>query len=96
MPCPISGVRMKAVNMQGQSEHEVQLTNSGTDPDGRSLLLEKVKFKWLMAGIGFWIDMSRFQSDSSYASRFMELAETSDSAALRDCAASLQRHNNSH
>ena len=87
---------MKAVTMQGPTEDAAQVTNSSTKPDGRSLLLEKVKFKWLLAGIGCWIDMSRFQSDSSYASRFMEFAETSDSVALRDCAASLQRQNDVH
>ena len=87
---------MKAVNMQGQTEHAAQLTNSSTESDGRILLLEKVKFKWLLAGIGCWIDMSRFQSDSSYASRFMEMAETSDSVALRECAASLQSENVKH
>ena len=91
---------MKAANnMQAQTEHMAQLTNltkSSTEPDGRSLLLEKVKFKWLMSGIGCWIDMSRFHSDSSYASRFMEMAETSDSVALRECAASLQSENVKH
>jgi len=59
--------------------------------DERGLLLEEVNFKWLLAGLGVWIDMSRFRSDPSYSSRFLELAEASDSHALRACAASLQR-----
>ena len=76
--------------MQGQTEHTAHARDSSSESDGRDLLLEKVKFKWLMAGIGCWIDLSRFDSDSSYAARFLELAEASDSAALRDCAASLR------
>jgi hypothetical protein len=55
-------------------------------------MLDEVNFKWLLAGLGWWIDMSRFHCDHSYATRFLELAEASDSPALRDCAASLQSH----
>ncbi len=66
---------------------------SNTEPDERVLLLEEVNFKWLLAGLGWWVDMSRFHSDASYANRFLELARTSDCNALRECAASLQSHN---
>jgi hypothetical protein len=68
-----------------------QMVNiSATQLDERGLLLEEVNFKWLLAGLGWWIDMSRFQCDPSYATRFLELAEASDSPELRDCAVSLQ------
>ena len=30
-------------------------------------LLRLVDFKWLMAGMGWWIDLSRLQRDSAYA-----------------------------
>ncbi len=53
-------------------------------------MLEEVNFKWLLAGMGLWIDMVRFHNDPVYAARFLALAEASDSPALRQCAASLQ------
>lgn len=87
---------MKVVDMQGQTEHAAQIGNAASVSDERRLLLEEVNFKWLLAGLGYWIDMSRFHSDSSYASRFMELAEASDSVALRECAATLQSENVNH
>lgn len=87
------GVRKEVIDMQSRSERESQVENSAPQSDGRQLLLEEVDFKWLMAGLGWWIDMPRFHRDSSYATRFMELAMASDSMALRDCAASLQSQN---
>jgi hypothetical protein len=81
--------------MQGQAER-AQLIHSDPLADERRLLLDEVQFKWLLAGMGYWIDMSRFHSDLSYASRFMELATASDSSALRDCAASLQTQIGGH
>ena len=80
--------------MQSQPEHPVRVHNPGFDADGRGLLLEEVNFKWLLAGLGWWIDMSRFHTEASYATRFLELAKASDSIALRDSAAFLQRQNN--
>jgi hypothetical protein len=78
-------------DMQSQTEHPVPVYIPGFDADGRGLLLEEVNFKWLLAGFGWWIDMSRFHSEASYATRFLELAKTSDCIALRDSAVFLQR-----
>lgn len=59
--------------------------------DERGLMLEEVNFKWLMAGVGWWVDMSRFRSDPLYANYYLNLAKTSDSIELRSCAGQLQQ-----
>ncbi|MDI1244749.1 MAG: hypothetical protein PSV24_05030 [Rhodoferax sp.] len=74
--------------MRIQTEHPAQA--SALPADERVLLLEEVNLKWLLAGMGLWIDMSRFHNEPSYAARFLALAEASNSPALRKCAASLQ------
>lgn len=79
--------------MFSQSERAATVTMTVPPSDGRVLLLEEVNFKWLLAGLGWWIDMTRFHTDIPYATHFLELAEASNSPALRDCAASLQCHN---
>lgn len=58
--------------------------------DDRHVLLDEVNFKWLLAGLGLWIDMVRFHSETNYANHFLRLAEVSDSPALRDSAAALR------
>jgi hypothetical protein len=35
--------------------------------DAEAMLLELVDFKWLMAGRGWWLDLSRLRSDTAYA-----------------------------
>jgi hypothetical protein len=79
--------------MSSQSEREPVVNNSFPQSDGRVQLLEEVNFKWLLAGMGWWIDMARFHNDLPYARHFLALAEASDSPALRDCAASLKSRN---
>lgn len=32
------------------------------DPEGSDRFLNLVYFKWLMAGMGWWVDLSRLQS----------------------------------
>ncbi len=58
--------------------------------DDRHVLLDEVNFKWLLAGLGLWIDMVRFHTETNYANHFLRLAEVSDSPALRDSAAALR------
>ena len=76
--------------MQSQTEHREEDASLASQADQRVLLLEEVNFKWLLAGMGLWIDMSRFHNDPDYAARLLMLAEASDSVALRKCAALLQ------
>jgi len=59
--------------------------------DARTLLLEEVDFKWLMAGLGWWINSERLHSDPDYAAGLLKLAIAAGSSALRDCAALLQQ-----
>ncbi len=70
-----------------------------TDSPGRSpqlnfeipeALLAEVDFKWLMAGHGWHVDMTRFAEDSAYAARRLDWAKHSNSQALRTCADALQ------
>ena len=61
-----------------------------TMPDERLVLLEEVDFKWLMAGQGWWIDTDRLHSDPAYATHLLDLVETTQSVALKDCAALLR------
>lgn len=71
------------------------LVNEIAEVDARELLLEEVNFKWLMAGIGWWVDMSLFRIDPAYAARYLKLAEASESIELRKCAAALEAQNGS-
>lgn len=60
-------------------------------PDASSgvSLLAAVDFKWLMTGHGWWVDPARFHADPSYAATMLDLAISSPSSALRECAARL-------
>ena len=77
--------------MQTHTAPMPQSLAPGAPTDERVLLLEEVDFKWLMAGLGWWIDPARLHSDPAYASHLFDLVETSPSAALKDCAALLRR-----
>jgi hypothetical protein len=76
--------------MHSQIEHPNLLNPEDAIMDERGLLLEEVNFKWLMAGLGWWVDMSRFRIDRLYAAHFLQLASTSESAELRKCATLLE------
>ena len=45
--------------------------------------LNLVDFKWLMAGVGWWVDLSRLQSDRAYMEECLQRALRSDSELLR-------------
>ena len=74
---------------QFQTAKGLEADRAACGTDARVLLTE-VAFKWLMAGQGWWIDTTRLHADPSYAARFVRLALTSQSPALRECAAVLQ------
>ncbi len=79
------------------TSHSLQTTASfGPQADDRVLLLEEVDFKWLMAGQGWWIDTGRLHNDPHYAADLLELASTTQSLALRECAASLKHQSGCH
>jgi hypothetical protein len=52
-------------------------------PEGSDRFLNLVDFKWLMAGIGWWVNLSRLQSDKAYLDECLQRAMTSDSELLR-------------
>ena len=53
-------------------------------PDSEWLLL--VDFKWVMAGIGWWVDLSRWQHDELYARGCLARALESNNEVLRRLA----------
>jgi HEAT repeat protein len=53
------------------------------DPEGDDAFLNLVDFKWLMAGVGWWVDLSRLQSDRGYIDECLQRALKSDSELLR-------------
>lgn len=75
--------------MRTPTESQPQMKPDVDVSDERSQMLEEVNFKWLMAGMGWWVDMSRFRSDPVYASHYLNLARASESMELRKCAAQL-------
>lgn len=52
-------------------------------------LLDLVSFKWLMAGRGWWINLSRLQNDQDYARACVQRGLESDHALLRGRSAEL-------
>ncbi|CAN7767382.1 hypothetical protein [Variovorax sp. LjRoot178] len=52
-------------------------------PEGCDRFLDLVDFKWLMAGMGWWVNLSRLQSDQAYIDECLRRAMTSDSELLR-------------
>lgn len=45
--------------------------------------LDLVDFKWLMAGLGWWVDLSRLQRDMTYAGECLKRGLSSGSELLR-------------
>ena len=58
--------------------------------DEADCLLDLVDFKWLMAGRGWHIDVSRLHRDSEYAVQCVERGLTSDLPLLRQRSVQLQ------
>lgn len=54
------------------------------DQDANYTFLKLVDFKWLMAGAGWRVGLSRLQSDSSYINECLQRALASDSELLRE------------
>jgi hypothetical protein len=57
--------------------------------EGTDSFLNLVDFKWLMAGVGWWVNLSRLQSDRAYIDECLRRALRSDSELLRQCSAKL-------
>jgi hypothetical protein len=57
--------------------------------EGNDAFLNLVDFKWLMAGVGWWVNLSRLQSDGAYIDECLHLALRSESELLRQCSVRL-------
>lgn len=66
-------------------------TTRGIDQDLDDTFLKLVNFKWLMAGAGWRVSLSRLQSDSGYIKACLQRASASDSELLRQCGNELLR-----
>jgi hypothetical protein len=75
--------------INNQPEQPTKQASEADDLDADSLLLLDVDFKWLMAGIGWWVDTTRIHRDPFYATKCLNSAMASESLALRNCAAQL-------
>jgi hypothetical protein len=58
-------------------------------PEQPSTFVDLVDFKWLMAGLGWWVDLSRLQHDMAYAGGCVERGLASGSNLLRERSAEL-------
>jgi len=55
----------------------------GQTPEADDTFLTLVDFKWLMAGLGWWVDLTRLQRDAAYAGECVQLGLASGSELLR-------------
>ncbi len=62
----------------------------GTDSETDATLLDLVSFKWLMAGRGWWVDLSRLRKDASYARACVQRGLDSGLELLRQRSIALQ------
>lgn len=56
----------------------------------RSDMLTEIDFKWLMAGLGFWVDPTQLHLDPNYAQASLQNALRSHCEPLRRCAVALK------
>lgn len=52
-------------------------------PDVQGDFVEWVAFKWLMAGVGWRVDLTRLQRDNAYVSECLQCALSTDSESLQ-------------
>ena len=57
-------------------------------PSGQGFV-DLVDFKWLMAGVGWWVNLSRLQKDAAYAHDCLQRALCSGLPLLRERGAAL-------
>lgn len=62
----------------------------------RDDMLLLVDFKWLMSGLGFWVDMGRWRADPAYAKACIARGCNSRHLPLQHCARQLQARGLAH
>lgn len=73
--------------------------SSGPDTaatSARDDMLLLVDFKWLMAGLGFWVDMGRWRADPAYAKACIARGCNSRHLPVQHCARQLQARGLAH
>ena len=64
------------------------MNTTGSETD--ATVLDLVSFKWLMAGRGWWVDLSRLREDSIYARACVQRGLDSGLELLRQRSVELQ------
>lgn len=72
--------------MSQQTQPSLRSTAAAQDHQERDQLLALINLKWLMSGLGYWIDINRFERDASYADHILTLALSIKHPALHACA----------
>jgi hypothetical protein len=69
-----------------------QTFGTPSDPNShqRADILTEVDFKWLMAGMGFWVDPTQLHVDPNYAKVSLQSALNSRCEPLHRCAVALK------
>lgn len=75
-------------NYYGRNAPSPAARSASSVDDGHQIV-HLVDFKWLMAGLGWWVDLNRLQRDAAYATECYALAATSSCEPLRRSAATL-------
>jgi hypothetical protein len=52
--------------------------------DRDDIFIKLVDFKWLMSGVGWWVNLSRLQRDTAYMDECLQRAMSSDSKLLHE------------
>lgn len=63
---------------------------NGTGSETDATVLDLVSFKWLMAGRGWWVDLSRLREDATYARTCVQRGLDSGLELLRQRSVELQ------
>lgn len=89
MSCPDGGdlQRSAAVwrmhRLESSADEESMNMEALPARDSSEAFLNLVDFKWLMAGMGWWVDLSRLQRDRAYSDECLQRALSSGSEFLR-------------
>ena len=69
----------------------MSFAEAGIPDIGNNDFINLVDFKWLMAGVGWRVNLSRLQSDKVYLDECLQRALRSDCELLRECSVELLR-----
>jgi hypothetical protein len=79
---------MQAFRPARRSQPGDDMNGTGSETD--ATVLDLVSFKWLMAGRGWWVDLSRLREDATYARACVQRGLDSGLELLRQRSVELQ------